>query len=112
MDASWEPSEKLAQVPGRSGRNSPRGPRTCAQGSVVFLWRWLVGRRAALEGFTTPPIPSGHGFCLCPCPTCLLSLASFSPVDPLTLVWHLSREGVLRTEQPGEATDLSHGATA
>ena len=77
-----------------------------------------MGRRAALEGVSHAwDCHPSHPFWarlppLCPCPTCSLSLASFSPVDPLTLVSHLSREGVLWTEQPGEATDLSHGATA
>lgn len=44
-----------------------------------------------------------------PCPPCSRSLASFSLVGPLTLVWHLSWEGVLQTAARGGHGPLSRG---
>lgn len=75
-------------MPGLSGRDTLWRPRTYAQGSVVFLWRWPVGRRARWSesvgtGIATPPIPSGHGFYL------------YTPAHHVPSPWHHSAPWVL-----------------
>ena len=75
-------------MPGRSGQDTLWRPRTYAQGSVVFLWRWPVGRRARWSesvgtGIATPPIPSRHGFYL------------YTPAHHVPSPWHHSAPWVL-----------------
>ncbi|KAF6114594.1 hypothetical protein HJG60_010559 [Phyllostomus discolor] len=75
----------------------------CVSGVEARGW-WATLKGDVRPGFEAPPVSSQPGFHLWCLPHLSLSLAPFCQVDPLTLVWHLSQEGFLQTNQPRKAT--------